>query len=162
VTADPILALYDRNVLSWLDERPAELAAVLQALDEGRVRFIYTHILDDELHPPDPEEMARLTALRERLGGDYVPAAGWVWNVSSKFNEDKFFGDEVADLYNVLRVAEPDEEGRINNVRDALLTFTADGEGAVMVSNDTDLVKRAKAQGLDAVRPDEFLERLHS
>jgi hypothetical protein len=85
VTADPILALYDRKVLSWLDERPAELAVVLQALDEGRVRFIYTHILDDELHPPDPEEMARLTALRERLGGDYVPAAGWVWNVSSKF-----------------------------------------------------------------------------
>lgn len=67
MTADPILALYDRNVLSWLDERPAELAVVFQALDEGRVRFIYTHILDDELHPPDPEEMARLTALRERL-----------------------------------------------------------------------------------------------
>jgi hypothetical protein len=99
VTADPILALYDRNVLSWLDERPAELAVVLQALDEAIVRFIYTHILDNELHPPDPDEMARLTALRERLGGDYVPAAGWVWNVSSKFNEDKFFADEVADLY---------------------------------------------------------------
>jgi hypothetical protein len=31
-----------------------------------------------------------------------------------------------------------------------------------MVSNDTDLVKWSKAQGLDAVRPDEFLERLHS
>jgi hypothetical protein len=30
------------------------------------------------------------------------------------------------------------------------------------VSNDTDLVKRAKAQGLDAVRPDEIPERLHS
>jgi hypothetical protein len=101
VTADPILALYDCDVLSWLDERPAELAVVLKALDEGRVRFINTHILDDELHPPDPEEIARLTALRERLGGDYVPAAGWVWNVSSKFNEDKFFGDAVADLYNV-------------------------------------------------------------
>jgi hypothetical protein len=92
--------------LGWLDGRPAELAVVLQALDEARLGFIYTHILDDELRPPDPEEMARLTALRERLGGDYVPAAGWVWNVSSKFNEDKFFGDEVADLYNVLRVAE--------------------------------------------------------
>jgi hypothetical protein len=75
---------------------------------------------------------------------------------------DKFFGDEVADLYNVLRVAEPDEEGRITNARDALLTLTADGEGAVTVSNDTDLVKRAKAQGLDAVRPDELLERLDS
>jgi hypothetical protein len=47
VTADPILALYDRNVWSWLDERPAELAVVLQALDEGRVRFIYTRILDE-------------------------------------------------------------------------------------------------------------------
>jgi hypothetical protein len=105
--------------------------------------------------------MARLIALRERLGGDYAPAAGWVWNVS-KFNEDKFFGDEVADLYGVLRVAEPNEEGRINNARDAVLTLTADGERAVMVSNDTDLVKRAKAQGLDAIRPDEFLERLHS
>jgi hypothetical protein len=56
VTADPILALYDCDVLSWLDERPAELAVVLKALDEGRVRFINTHILDDELHPPDPED----------------------------------------------------------------------------------------------------------
>jgi hypothetical protein len=32
----------------------------------------------------------------------------------------------------------------------------------VTVSNDTDLVKRATAQGLDAVRPDEIPERLHS
>jgi hypothetical protein len=50
-------------------------------------------------------------------------------------------------IYNVLRVAEPDEEGRITNARDALLTLTADGEGAVTVSNDTDLVMRPRLKG---------------
>jgi hypothetical protein len=154
------LALYDRNILSWLDAHPDELAVVLRALDEGRARFVYTHILDDELRPPDPAEMVRLTALRERLGGEYVPTAGWVWNVSSKFNEDKFWDDKLADLYNALRVAGPDEEGRINNARDALLTLTADCEGAVMVSNDIDLVNRAQVHGIDVVRPNEFVERL--
>jgi hypothetical protein len=160
VPSQPITALYDRNVLSWLDSRPNELTVVVQALDEGRLRFIYTHILDDELRPPDPEDMARLTALRERLGGEYVATTGWVWNVSSTFNEDKFWDDKLAELYNALRVAEPNEEGRINNARDALLTLTADGEGAVMVSDDIDLVKRAQAHGIDAVRPAEFVERV--
>ena len=147
VSKEQILALYDRNVLSWLDRRPDQLALVLQAVDDGRVRFLYTHILDDELRRPPREEMARLTALRERLGGEYVPTRGWVWNVSGKFNESKFFDDKVADLYNTLRVAEPDDEGRINNARDALLTLTADDEDAVMLSDDIRLVSRGQGPG---------------
>lgn len=162
VPAQPITALYDRNVLSWLDKRPDDLALVLQAVEEGRLRFIYTHILDDELKPPTVEEMERLTALRQRLGGEEVQTAAWVWDVSSTFNQDKFASDELAELYNALRVAGPDEEGQINNVRDALLTLTADGEGAVMVSDDIDLVKRAQAHGIDAVRPAEFVERVRN
>jgi hypothetical protein len=158
MAGQPILALYDRNVLSWLDKRPYQLAVVLKALDEGRLRFIYTHILDDELKPPTIEEIERLTALRERLGGEEVQTAAWVWDVSSKFNQDKFASDELSDLYDALRVAGPDREGRINNARDALLTLTADGKGAVMVSDDIDLVKRAQAHGIDALRPAEFVE----
>jgi hypothetical protein len=41
MSIQPITALYDRTLLTWLDKRPDELAVFLRALDEGRLRFVY-------------------------------------------------------------------------------------------------------------------------
>jgi hypothetical protein len=117
-------ALYDRNVLSWLDQQPEEQVVVLQARDEGRLNLIYTHILEDELKPTDPEEARRLNTLRERLGGEFVLTPGMAFDIS-RFDQSTLFSDEDAATYDVLRVAEASGEGSDNNARDALLTLTA-------------------------------------
>ena len=88
----------------------------IRVADSGLIR---THILADELRPPDPGEAARLDALRRELQGEAVPTRGFAFDVS-RLNQAQPFSEEDAALYDRLRVAQPDQPGRINNARDAL------------------------------------------
>jgi hypothetical protein len=71
---DPILALLDRDALGWLDEHRDALEVIRQARDEGRLRFVHTHILADELKPP-AADVERLNALRQELKDGSVTTA---------------------------------------------------------------------------------------
>jgi predicted nucleic acid-binding protein len=151
---EPILALFDGNVLDWLYKQPAELRTVREALEEGRLRLVSTHILDDEAGAStDPKVLAFKPALAREVEGERLPTRGFVFDIS-RFDQAALFSEPDADLFDTLSVENP------NNAEDALLALTADREGAVLVTEDKDLRKRAKRHGITALDPSDLLQRL--
>jgi hypothetical protein len=129
-----IVALFDGHVLDWLLDQPADLATILRALGDGRLRLIHTHLLRDEPDAtPDLEKRARLAAVRDQLVGEYVPTAGFVFDVG-RFDEAGFFSDEGARRYTEELTTEDLETGGRRHAEDALLALTAESEDAVLVT----------------------------
>jgi hypothetical protein len=149
----PVTALFDRNVLSWLDARPPELDVVRRAVTDGRLQLIDTHLLADELNPPDVEERDRLDALRVELQGRAVPTQGFVIGVS-RLDQGTIISEDDAAVYDTLTVNNP------RHAEDALLALTANREGAVLVTGDHKLIGRAKLHGIAVLYPSELLMRL--
>jgi rRNA-processing protein FCF1 len=157
---ESITALFDGNVLDWLVERPADLTAIQQSLQDGRLRLIHTHLLRDEPDAtPDPEKRAKLAAVREQLAGEYVATTGFVLDVS-RLDEAKLFSDEGARRFNEELTTEDPNTGGRRHAEDALLALTAEDEGAVLVTRDVNLTKRARRQGIDVTTPADLIARL--
>lgn len=154
--SETILALFDGNALDWLYKRPAELRTVREALEEGRLRLVSTHILDDEAGAStDPKVLAFKPALAREFEGERVPTRGFVLGLS-RIGQAGLFSEPDADLFHTLSVRNP------KNLEDALLALTADREGAVLVTDDVKLTGRAKRQGIAVHHPSGLLQRLRS
>ena len=120
---------------------------------DGRLRFVETHILADELHPPNPMDLKRLDALRQELEGDDVPTRGFVLGVS-RLDHAALFSDDDRDRFDSLAVQNP------RNAEDALLAHTADGVGAILVTKDKKATRRATREGIEVEHPADLVERL--
>lgn len=150
----PLAVLLDSNVLDYLADNLYDLESVVRAKVEGRVRILATHILRDELNATsDPEQWARLEAVRGRLAGEPVATTGVVLDVS-RLDESTLFGWEDLDDYAELTADNP------RHAKDALLALTARTHGAVLVTSDARLTKRARDRGVDVMAPSTFVARL--
>lgn len=157
-----LAALFDSHVLDHLADSPDDLATLLQAQREGYLRLISTHILRDEIDamlvdrqgaPTDAHRprWRQLDAVLKALSFDVRPTAGFVLDASRL--DMAALGSE-GDGYDELSV------NNIKNTEDALLTLTAERDGAMFVTNDRGARNRALARGVQAIPPTEFIKML--
>jgi len=127
------------------------LRLVREAVEEGRLELIVTHVQIDEVSAtPDDAKRRLLLELAHETNAD---TAGFVIGVS-KLDMAAIGTDEEN------RLIEDVTAGNTRHAEDALLLSTAKRDGAVLVTNERRLANRCRTEGVPASTPEEFLERV--
>jgi hypothetical protein len=153
-----IKALFDGHVLDFLADDSEALRVVLDALDDGRLALVYTHVLQDELNamPAEKaEKWARLEALRSRLAGQHVTTAFMAPGIS-KIGQARLASWDDMEIIQRLIVGNP------KHMEDALLAMTARAENATLITCDRSFRNRAISEGIEAQSPVALIRRLHA
>ncbi len=125
--APTIVALLDGNVLDYFLDHPDELDATVRAVEEGRVQFLETHILADELPQSDAMRRSELQAVVKLLQAEHIPTTGLVLDVS-RLDMASLHDDKQASEYRTFTAGNP------RHAEDALLAMTARTFGAILVT----------------------------
>lgn len=129
----------DSMIFDRLVENDELITLVTRLVDEGRIELVSTHVQRDELDEiPDPEKRERTATIPVSL----VPTYGFVIGVSrlglARLTDDASPYDALAG------------QSRKHS-HDALIAMTAEGEAAVLVSEDRRLRNRATSElGVEA------------
>lgn len=124
----------DSNAFDSLVAHPrAELLAT-ERHDAGRDRFLVTHVQRDELsRTSDLVRRAKLLALLDHF--ETIPTHGFVWDVS-KWDNARWADEGDGEAF------------KSEGAEDMLIAFTAQCQGAVLVTDDVGLTKKAHGEGL--------------
>lgn len=150
-----VVAVLDGNVLDYLLDTPGALGVVQAAQRAGRLRLLRTHVMRDELGGMPVTKGDRWAQLREieaALTFEDVPMAGFVLDLSRLDRAAPF--DDTSE-YETLTKGNP------RDAKDALLSLTAQNNGAVLVTDDGSMGRRARARAIPAMRPAELVAMLN-
>lgn len=135
--------LLDSNVYDVLVDTPELYGLVIEACENGRIELLMTHIQLNELtNHPDDAVRAAIFAIPLIV----TPTYGVVMGVSK---------------LGLARLGEPEPIEAIrsssgNHTNDALIATIAQFEGAVLVTEDNRLTKRARAEGIEVWTAEEL------
>lgn len=140
-------AVLDSNAVDLLIDLPGAYETLRTAVDDGRLRLLFTHINIDELAVvPDAERRSRLLLAMVDLG-QLVPTGACVADVS-RLNFARLMED--VDAVEALR------SGNIDHTRDALIAATAIFEKCALVTNDKRLAGQAR-RGIEVLTTSKLL-----
>jgi len=146
-----IRGLLDSNAVDLLVYPPERYEAMRDAVDDGRLVLLWTHITIDELAAiPDLERRGRLLLTAISLAR-LVPTGAMVLDYS-RWDWARLADDEEA--------VEAFRQGNLRHTRDALLAATAVYERCALVTADRTLTFRARARGVEVMTPDDLAARL--
>jgi predicted nucleic acid-binding protein len=141
-------AVLDSNAVDPLIDLPGAYETLRTAVDDGRLRLLFTHINIDELAVvSDVERRSRLLLAMVDLG-QLVPTGACVADVS-RLNFARLMED--VDAVEALR------SGNIDHTRDALIAATAIFEKCALVTNDKRLAGRARERGIEVLTTSKLL-----
>ncbi|MCX6458674.1 MAG: hypothetical protein NTZ03_00010 [Actinobacteria bacterium] len=144
-------AVLDCNAVDPLADEPGLYGRVREVVEAGWLRLLWTHVAVDELAAiDDGERRATLLTVAASLA-HLVPTGSAVIGFS-RLDFCRIGGDDDADGLEALR------QGRLKDTRDALVSTTARFEGGAVVTRDKGMAKKARAQGLEVVRPEALPE----
>lgn len=146
-TDEPPRYLLDTNVYDQLVSTPEIQRRAIEAHESGRMELLLTHVQVDELTPM-PDEEKRDAALA--IPGTATDTYGFVLTFSRL---DHARLGEPATI-------EAIRNGSLKHTHDALLASTAEYEGAVLVTDDDRLQKRARRLGIEVWEGPRFVAEL--
>lgn len=148
---DPLRALLDSNAFDSIALDPVRLRSVTDAVGQGRLVLLVTHVQVDEVDAiPDDAKRRSLAALALAPN---TTTAGFVVGVSRVGLAAVGTAEE-----NALSGEVTTGDGR--HARDALLVSTALSQRALLVTNDRRLTNQCLRRGVPVCDPDELLGRL--
>jgi hypothetical protein len=132
--------VYDKWALD-----PNAKAAIDDAIADGRIRIVETHIQEEQIAaiPNDNEHRHRdaVLALVKRQGTESTSTAGFVWDVSPWGKAD-WPDDFLVEFYQC--VLGNTKAGRVGHIYDALLATTALAKADVFVTEEPGLRNRIR------------------
>ena len=132
----------DTTAVNDLADTPAVLEAAQQAHALGRVVFIVSHVIHDELSAThDPIRRDLLLKTWEAMPKVVVPTRGAIWDIS-KLDQMRFGDGSESGV--TLDEVRPDGEPRDETHEDALIATTASGDADVLVTNDGGLATKVR------------------
>ncbi len=132
----------DSNAVDPLIDLPRAYETLRAAVDDGRLRLLFTHVTIDEFTAvSDVDRRSRLLLAVVDLG-QLVPTGACVADVS-RVNFARVIED--VDAVDALR------SGNIDHTRDALIAATAIFEKCALVTNDKRLAARARERGIEVI-----------
>ena len=144
-------AVLDCNAVDPLVDEPGLYDRVLEVVEAGWLRLLWTHVTVDELAAiKDPERRATLLSVAASLA-IFVPTGSTVLGFS-RLGFSRLEGDDDSEGLEAFR------QGRIKDTRDALVSTTARFEGGAVVTRDKAMSKQARAKGLKVVVPEALPE----
>lgn len=145
----PRVAVLDCNAVDAIADEEGLYPRVLEAVEAGRLRLLWTHVTVDELAViPDEERRARLLTIAASLAV-LVPTGSAVWDFS-RLDFSRWGSDDDTDGLEAFR------QGRLKDTRDALVSSTARYEQAAVCTRDKGMTAKAIAGGLTVVRPEDL------
>lgn len=145
----PCVAVLDTNAVDAIADEEGLYPAVLEAVEAGRLRLLWTHVTVDELAAiPDEDRRARLLTIAASLAV-LVPTGSAVFGFS-RMDFSRWGSDNDSDGLEAFR------QGRLKDTRDALVSSTARYEGAAVCTRDKGMTDKALAGGLTVVRPEDL------
>jgi hypothetical protein len=138
----------DSNALDVLCQ-PRLFTSVRQAVEQGRLVLMWTHITIDELAAiPDAHKRGQLLTLGSILTW-FVPTGSFVIEYS------RLDAARLGDKQDSVGV-EAFRRGRLKETADALIGATAVFERARIATRDARLIKSATARGVEIVDPEDL------
>lgn len=134
--------LLDSNVYDRLVETPEIQRRAIEAHTSGRIELLRTHVQVDELERDIDKAPYTLA-----IPGTPVPTYGLVLGVS-KLGLARF-----GETAKIDAIRSPQR----NHTHDALLATTAQYEGAILVTEDRRLRRRAEGEGIEVWDADRFI-----
>ena len=151
--ASPDRYLLDSNIFDKLVDEPGASEIAKRAAASGTTELITTHVQADEIAATS--NVARREQLLVALSlARQEPTLGFVLGYS-RLGEARLSESEP---FESLRAG----DDRLTRTRDALISSTAQYEGATLVTEDADMRARASAAGIPAIGWDEFRRRLEA
>lgn len=165
MTNETRTVVLDTDGADWLAEHPERFAAVTEAVQQGRLHLLSTHITEDEIEALDARilryqaKAAKARLLKQILQLSTPTPTGAFILGKSQLRQARLGGDR--EVLDVLRShdpdADPDAVKRRDHMNDALIAITAQHEGVALVTKDGRLSKQAAKVGIEVLTPQQLL-----
>ena len=143
----PLVVMLDTQIYDLLTEDEEGLRALQTSVRAGQLDIKTTHVQEDELaRIPDPDKKAKVASIPRQP----VPTSDFVVG-ESRWGMARFGTGETVEAI---------RRDNLKHTRDALIAATAEYEGAVLVTEDKLLKRRAQGQGLLVWTKGELLTKL--
>lgn len=134
----PRTSVIDSNAVDVIADTPGLLEQVRAAIDDGRLRLLWTHITRDELAAaPDPVRRQRLLDVAGALA-EPVSTGAFVLG-ASRLGEARLADGDAFEAY---------RQDNPMHTHDALISITAEVDGAAVSTRDKTIRNRAAERGL--------------
>jgi hypothetical protein len=134
----------DSMIVDLIMETPGLLESIRMAADRGALVIITTHIQVDQLAAAQGAEWReKLLATYDALSNETIPTRGFVLGIS-RLDHARLGDGEESDVS-----LEMVKTGGRGGLHDALIAMTASRDADVLVTEDENLMKKARAAGVN-------------